>query len=144
MPKKRASGENIVTYFEDLEHFTGTAEERVAQTALHFGIKHTAVHQQLKFWWSGKKYLEVFGPRKTRIKWDRPTEELLNALNVQGSVSKAAQTLGTTSVTLMKAIVRHGIVQRWVEDSEEGGSKVTRRRRGRPRRKPQTKYLWAE
>lgn len=72
--------------------------------------------KHLRFWWPGKKYLKEFSEATNghRRRWDRPTEELLNALNNHGNVSKAAKALGTTPMTLAKAIERHGITQVWV------------------------------
>ena len=54
------------------------------------------------------------------MKWDRPTAELLKALNDHRTVSGAAKVLATTVVTLGKAIQRHGIVQTWVVGEEAG------------------------
>jgi hypothetical protein len=115
MAKKRASIEEIVEHFESLPRAAGTPDERVAATARYFKVKPEAVKRHLKFWWPGKKFLKEFGVGNGRIKWDRPTGELLEALNRYGSVSAAAKSLGTTPITLTKAIERHGIVQRWME-----------------------------
>jgi hypothetical protein len=118
MAGKRASGEEIVEHFESLPRGAGTAEERVAPTARYFKIKPAAVHRHLKFWWPGKKYLKEFGSADGRIKWDRPTADLLKALNEHGTVSGAAKALGTTVVTLGKALRRHGIVQQWTVSAD--------------------------
>jgi molybdenum-dependent DNA-binding transcriptional regulator ModE len=56
------------------------------------------------------------------VKWDRPTQEILKALNDEGSIAKAAKSLKTTTVTLTKAIQRHHIIQRWVVDKEAEGA----------------------
>jgi hypothetical protein len=115
MAKKRASIEEIVEHFESLPHGAGSADQRVEATARYFKLKPTVVKRHIKFWWPGKKFLKEFGRAKGRIKWDRPTAELLKALNEQGTVSAAAKALGTTSVTLAKAINRHGLRQQWVQ-----------------------------
>ena len=124
---RRASVEQIADHFDSLPRGAGTAQERVAATARYFKIKPAAVHRHLKFWWPGKKYLEEFGTAKNgRVRWDRPTAEILSALNDQGGIVKAAKSLGTTAITLSKAIGRHDIVQRWVV----GEAEIGRRRRG--------------
>ena len=115
MPKKRASGEEIVTHFDSLPKAAGSAEERVAATAKYFKIKPKTVKKHLRFWWPGKKYLREFEQEeKTRVRWDRPTNDLLEAMNRHGSVARAAKALKTTPVTLVKALQRHQIEQRWV------------------------------
>ena len=123
---KRASGEQIAEHFDSLPRAAGTAEERIVATARYFKIRPAAVHRHLKFWWPGKKYVEEFGTANGRVKWDRPTAELLRALSEHGTVSGAAKALGTTAITLNKAIERHEIIQRWVVGEAESG----RRRRG--------------
>ena len=122
MPKKQASGEEIVEHFASLPKGAGSAEARVAATARYFQVKPETVHRHLKFWWPGKTYLKEFGTQKSRVKWDRPTPEILKALNEEGSIAKAAKALKTTTVTLTKAIQRHHIIQRWVLDKEAEGA----------------------
>ena len=118
MPK-RASGEEIVNHFDSLPRGAGTAEERAAATAKYFKVKPDTVKKHLKFWWPGKKYLKEFEEDpKPRVRWDRPTDELLMAMNRHGNVSKAAKALNTTAVTLAKALQRHGIEQRWVSEKK--------------------------
>jgi hypothetical protein len=119
MAKKRASIEEIVEHFESLPHGAGTAEQRVEATARYFKVTPAVVKRHLKFWWPGKKFLKEFGRGDGRVKWDRPTPELLKALNQHGTVSAAAKALGTTPVTLAKAIERHGIVQTWTVSETE-------------------------
>ena len=131
MPKTRASGEEIAEHFDSLPHGAGSAEARIAATARYFKIKPEAVHRHLKFWWPGQKYLKEFGGARSRIKWDRPTAVILKALNDEGSVARAAKVLQTTSVTLAKAIERHGIVQRWVAGDETEVGKRRRREHAR-------------
>jgi len=50
----------------------------------------------------------------TGSKRDRPTDELAKVMNQQGNVARAAKALKTTSITLTKALRRHGIEQKWV------------------------------
>jgi len=120
MPPKRANGEEIVEHFDSLPRGAGTAEERVAATARYFKVKPETVQRHLKFWWPGKKYMKEFGEKKNgRIKWDKPTGELLEAMNEHGSVAKAAKALNTTAITLTKALHRHSIIQKWVAEKEE-------------------------
>jgi len=120
MPPKRANGEEIVEHFDSLPRGAGTAEERVAATARYFKVKPDTVQRHLKFWWPGKKYMKEFGEKKNgRIKWDKPTGELLEAMNEHGSVAKAAKALNTTAITLTKALHRHNIIQKWVAEKEE-------------------------
>lgn len=115
MPKQKASEEEIVAHFESLPKGAGTAEERVQATAKYFKIKPEKVKKYLKFWWPGKKYLMEFGEKRNgRVRWDRSTEELLAAMNKHGTIAGAAKALKTTSITLSKALERHGIIQRWV------------------------------
>jgi transcriptional regulator with GAF, ATPase, and Fis domain len=115
MRKTRASEEEIVAHFDSLHRGAGSAEERLAATATYFKMKPETVRKHLKFWWPGKQYLKEFGGRQNgRARWDRPTEELLAAMTKYGSVAPAAKALKTTSVTLAKALKRHGIEQRWV------------------------------
>src|SRR5262245_14705332 len=102
--KNRVSGEEIAEHFDSLLRDSSSAEERVAATARYFKISQASVHRHLKFWWPGKKYLQEFGTPRGRVKWNRPTEEILKALNAQGSMAKAAKALDTTAVTLTKAI----------------------------------------
>ncbi len=114
MPKKRASGEEIVEHFDSLPKAAGSAEERVAATAKYFKVKPETVKRHLKFWWPGKKYLKEFEEeKKTRVRWDRPTNDLLDAMKRHGSVAKAAKALKTTPVTLTNALERHHIVHQW-------------------------------
>ena len=115
MPKKRASGEEIVAHFDSYPKAAGNAEKRVAVTAKYFKIKPETVKKHLRFWWPGKKYLKEFEQKeKTRVYWDRPTNDLLEAMNRHGSVAKAAKALKTTPMTLAKALQRHQIEHRWV------------------------------
>jgi transcriptional regulator with GAF, ATPase, and Fis domain len=115
MRKTRASEEEIVAHFDSLPRGAGSAEERLAATAKYFKTKPETVRKHLKFWWPGKQYLKEFGGRQNgRVRWDRPTEELLAAMTKYGSVAPAAKALKTTSATLTKALKRHGIEQRWV------------------------------
>lgn len=121
MPKRQSSGEEIVEHFDSLPRSAGTAEERVKATARYFKVKPETVQKHLKFWWPGKKYLKEFGQEaSSRIRWDRPTEELLAAMNKYGTVAGAAKALKTTAITLTKTLARHRIVQRWVLDKPEG------------------------
>ncbi len=115
MPKKRASGEEIVEHFDSLPRAAGSAAERMAATAKYFKVKPETVEKHLKFWWPGKKYMKEFEPEeRTRVRWDRPTNDLMEAMNRHGSVAKAAKALKTTPVTLAKVLQRHQIEQRWV------------------------------
>jgi transcriptional regulator with GAF, ATPase, and Fis domain len=115
MPKRRASGEEIVAHFDSLPKAAGGADERVAATAKYFRVKPETVKKHLKFWWPGKKYMKEFEEeKKIRVRWDRPTNDLLEAMNRHGSVAKAAKSLKTTPVTLTKALERHQIEQRWI------------------------------
>jgi transcriptional regulator with GAF, ATPase, and Fis domain len=114
MPKARASIEEIVEH-DILPRAAGSTEERLAATAKYFKLKPETVRKHLKFWWPGKQYLKEFGGQHNgRVRWDRPTEELLAAMTKYGSVAPAAKALKTTSATLTKALKRHGIEQRWV------------------------------
>ena len=122
MPKKQATGEEIVEHFASLPKGAGSAEARVIATARYFQVKPETVHRHLKFWWPGKTYLKEFGTQKSRVKWDRPTQEILKALNDEGSIAKAAKSLKTTTVTLTKAIQRHHIIQRWVVEKDGEGA----------------------
>ena len=115
MAKTRASGEEIVEHFDSLPKAAGTAEARAKATAKYFKIKPETVLKHLKFWWPGKKYLKEFGDEQNgRVRWDRPTDELLATLNKFGTVAGAARALKTTSITLTKAIQRHRITQKWI------------------------------
>ena len=115
MPRRRASGEEIVDHFDSYPNSAGSTEERVKATARYFNVKPGTVHKHLKFWWPGKKYLKEFGENtNTRVRWDRPTEKLLAAVTRHGSVAGAAKALKTTPITLTKALQRHHIVQKWV------------------------------
>ena len=115
MPRRRASGEEIVDHFDSYPNSAGSTEERVKATARYFNVKPGTVHKHLKFWWPGKKYLKEFGENTTnRVRWDRPTEKLLAAVTRHGSVAGAARALKTTPITLTKALQRHHIVQTWV------------------------------
>ena len=125
MPKKRASGEEIVEHFDSLPKGAGSAEERVAATARYFKIKSDTVKKHLTFWWPGKKYLKEFEEeKKIRVRWDRPTDDLLDAMNRHRSVAKAAKVLKTTPVTLAKALERHHIEHQWTvaKPASEGSS----------------------
>jgi len=120
MPKGRATGEEIVEHFDSLPRGAGTVEQRVAATAKYFRIRPETVKKHLKFWWPGKKYLKEFEEEKnSRVKWDRPTEVLVEVMNKHGNVARAAKALKTTSITLTKALARHGVTQKWVV--ENGG-----------------------
>jgi len=120
MSRKRATGEEIVEHFDSLPRAAGSAEDRVAATARYFKVTSETVLRHLKFWWPGKRYMKEFGEKKNgRIKWDRPTEVLLEMMNKHGSVAGAAKALNTTSITLNKALQRHGIVQKWVVEKGE-------------------------
>ena len=122
MPKGKASGEEIAEHFDSLPRGAGSPEERVAATAKYFKVKPDTVMKHLKFWWPGKKYLKEFGEKpSSRVRWDRPTEELVEAMNRYGNVARAAKALKTTSVTLTKALARHHIEQRWMI-SENGSA----------------------
>jgi hypothetical protein len=113
--RKRATGEEIVGHFESLPRGAGSAEDRVAATARYFKVKPTTVMRHIQFWWPGRKFLSEFGEKESRRpKWDRPTEELLDAMREHKSVNKAAKVLNTTPITLSKALERHHIVQTWV------------------------------
>lgn len=115
MSKRIATGEEIAEHFDSLPRGAGTAEERLKATAKYFGVKPDTVQKHLKFWWPGKKYLKEFeASAPSRLKWDRPTEVLLEAMEKHRSVAKASQALKTTAITLNKALDRHGIVQQWV------------------------------
>ena len=115
MPKKVASIEEIAEHFDSLPRSAGSADERVAATAKYFKVKPATVKNHLKFWWPGAKYLKEFETNgNSRIKWDRPTEELVKTMNQQGNVARAAKALKTTSITLTKALRRHKIEQKWV------------------------------
>jgi len=112
------------------------------ETATQFKISPATVHRQLKFWWAGERYLREFGESANkRVKWDRSSEELIRALNEHGSIFKAAKALGTTSITLNKAIERHHLVRQWVEETLTvvSGSQSAG---GRTRRKPQVRNIW--
>lgn len=76
----------------------------------------------------GQKYFKDFGG--TSVKSSR-VAQILDALNKQGSGARAAMVLQTTSVTLAKAIERHGIVQRWVAGDETEVGKRRRREHAR-------------
>jgi transcriptional regulator with GAF, ATPase, and Fis domain len=116
MRKKRTSIEEIAEHFDSLPRAAGTPEERVTATAKYFKVKPATVKNHLKFWWPGAKYLKEFETDggKGRIKWDRPTDELVKTMNQQGNVARAAKALQTTSITLTKALRRHKIEQKWV------------------------------
>lgn len=45
------------------------------------------------------------------MRWDRPTNDLMEAMSRHGSVAKATKALKTTPV---RALQRHQIEQRWV------------------------------
>ncbi len=101
MPKKRASGEEIVAHFDSYPKAAGNAEKRVAVTAKYFKIKPETVKKHLRFWWPGKKYLKEFEQEeRTRVRWDRPTNDLLEAMNRHGSVAKAAKAAGTRFIVV--------------------------------------------
>ena len=86
MPKKRAGGEEIVEHFDSLPKAVGSAGERVAATAKYFKVKPATIEKHLKFWWPGKKYLKEFEQEeRTRVRWDRPTNDLMEAMNRHGS-----------------------------------------------------------
>ena len=90
MPKGRPSGEQIAEHFDSLPRAAGTVEERVAATARYFKVSADTVKKHLKFWWPGKKYLKEFEEEKnSRIKWDRPTEVLVEVMNEHGNVARA-------------------------------------------------------
>ena len=125
MPKKRAGGEEIVEHFDSLPRAAGSAEERVTATAKYFKVKPATVQKHLKFWWPGKKYMKEFEQEeRTRVRWDRPTSDLMEAMNRHGSVARAATALKTTPVTLAKALERHHIVHQWtvIKSASEGSS----------------------
>ena len=109
MARNRTTGEEMAEHFDSLPRGAGSPEERVAATARYFKVTPAAIHRHLKFWWSGKKYLEEFGSTTRKPKWDRPTAELLKVLNDQGSVSKAAKLLGVSRPTLYDLAEEHGI-----------------------------------
>lgn len=118
MQKKRV-GEEIVEHFDSYPRAAGSAEERVVATAKYFKVKPATVKNHLRFWWPGKTYLKEFGDRTNgRVRWDRPTDDLVQAMNQHRSVAAAAKVLKTTSVTLTNALQRHGIVQKWVVDKD--------------------------
>lgn len=122
MPPKRATGEEIAEHFDSLPRGAGSAEERLKATARYFKVKPETVQRHLKFWWPGKKYMKEFGEKKNgRVKWDRPTDELLRTMNEHGSVAQAAKSLNTTAITLTKALQRHRIVQKWVVEGGQAG-----------------------
>lgn len=116
MAKKKASPEEIAEHFDSLPRAAGTSEERLKATAKYFKVKPETVQKHLKFWWPGKKYLSEFrnGDPGSRIRWDRPTQELLATLNKHETVAGAAKALKTTAITLTKALERHSIIKRWV------------------------------
>jgi transcriptional regulator with GAF, ATPase, and Fis domain len=117
MAKRRASAEDVVAHYGSLPQSAGSAEERLAATAKYFKIQPATVRQYLRFWWPGRKYMQEFGEdKRRRPRWDRSTEELLDAMNRYGNVAQAARALKTTSVTLTRALKRHGIVQKWVAE----------------------------
>ena len=123
MPKRRSSSEEIAEHFDSYPDSAGSTEERVKATARYFKVKPETVIKHLKFWWPGKKYLKEFeAEQPTRVRWDRPTKELLAAVTRHGSVTGAAKELKTTSVTLTKALQRHHIVQRWVVEKPDKAS----------------------
>jgi transcriptional regulator with GAF, ATPase, and Fis domain len=125
VPKTRASGEEIVEHFDSLPKAAGSAEERVAATAKYFKVKPETVKRHLKFWWPGRKYVKEFEEeKKNRVRWDRPTNELLAAMNKHGSIAGAARALKTTSVTLTNALERHHIAHQWTvaKPTSEGPS----------------------
>ncbi len=115
-PKKKATPEEMVEHFGSLPRGAGSPEERLKATAKYFGVKPDTILKHLRFWWPGKRYLEEFGTtgERMRPKWDRPTDELLKAMNEHGTVAKAAKALKTTAITLNKTLERHGIVKAWV------------------------------
>ena len=115
MARRRATGEEIADHFYSLPRGAGTTEERLKATAKYFGVTPATVQKHLKFWWPGKKYVKEFeAEASTRLKWDRPTEVLLEAMQKYKSVAQASKALKTTAITLNKALERHGIVQVWV------------------------------
>jgi len=115
MPKKRrATPEEIAEFYEKLR--SGTPDERLAATAKYYGKSTSVVRNHIKFWWPGQKYLKEFGngDNNNRRRWDMPTDQLLKALNENGSVVRTAKALKTTSITLSKALERKGLTQEWV------------------------------
>lgn len=114
--KKRASSQEVAEHFESLPKGAGSTEERLHATARYFKITPLTARKHIQFWWPGPKFLKEFGDgrKRKRPHWDRPTKELLAALNKHGNVSRAAKALGTTPVTLAKAIERHNLAQEWV------------------------------
>jgi len=115
MPKKRrATPEEIAEFYEKLR--SGTPDERLAATAKYFGKTLSVVKNQIKFWWPGQRYLKEFGNGDggNRRRWDMPTDQLLKALNENGSVVKTARAVKTTPITLTKALERKGLTQEWV------------------------------
>lgn len=116
----KASAEEIVKHFESLPRKAGSSEERLAATARYFKLKPETVRKHLKFWWPGKRYLKEFETQRNgRARWDRPTDELLTTMNRYGTVAKAAKAFSTTAATLVKALKRHGIEQRWVQREDD-------------------------
>jgi hypothetical protein len=113
---KAKTPENITEFFMNLRGGPQDgAEEKLRATAKHFGMTPKGVQNKLKFWMSGPDYLRLFpdargGKPKHALHKAKP-EVIIDALNREGSIAKAADTLKCSPVTLKKIMEDKGIGQ---------------------------------
>lgn len=116
MAAKKKTPENIHAFFTSLRGGPqDTNEDKVRATAKHFGMTQKAVHSKLKFWMSGPDYLRLFpdgrgGKPRHKLHEAKP-QVIIDALNREGSVAKAASKLDCSPVTLKKIMDEKGIGQ---------------------------------
>lgn len=116
-PRRKAGKQEIAEHFLALRG--GSSDEKLAATAKYFGRTPQTVQNIIKFWLSGPEYLRYFPDKRQRDKrrWHMPPTKVVETLNRQGSISKAAKALKTTPITLTKFMERERIVQIWqIED----------------------------
>ena len=113
---KSKTPENIHDFFQKLRGGPGdTVDDKIRATAKHFGMTPKAVHNKLKFWMSGPEYLRLFpdgrGGKPRHALHKAKPEVIIDALNHEGSIAKAAETLKCSPVTLKKIMEEKGIGQ---------------------------------